>query len=204
MYSHLRGEYTIFAYEKMWINYIKKINLIERLFSDKRNNFFFITNRLEHMKFLAGYAEKIGGNAVFFERDGQFSRKCGARDSFYTMDKKANQLGARNLMGGGDYARAKSKIFIVLNNNNTDDRFFLWNLATAQLKLLTFSPADTNSLFTSRFLPLFCNNRGFKSWGFYLNLFVKAARLKTATKIVNTCSQYSARPHVVFFSRENH
>lgn len=174
MYAYLRGEYTYFYNKALWLNYLKKMRLIDRLKYNHKNNFFLITNRLEHVRLLNDYAPKIGADTLFFERTAQFSIKCGRSDMTDIVDNKMRGLGAfSNKLNSKLYWKARSKIFIILANNSYKDKIFLQNLASPERSFLTFSPADTNSLFIENFLPLFGNNSSARAWHFYLSLFAK-------------------------------
>ena|ERR1700761_3871146 len=140
------------------------MNLIGRLQSERKNNFFLITNRLEHVNFLNSTAPKINANTILFDRSAQFSIKCGLGDMDEIMDSKMPGLGAsNNFMDSSGYRKARSKIFIVASNNSLDDKIFLRHLADPERKFLTFSPADTNSLYVENFVPIFGNNSCLKS-----------------------------------------
>jgi len=187
MYSHIRSEYTIFFYRKMWLNYIKKINLVKRLMADEKNHFFFITNRLEHLHFAAACADKISANTIFFERAAQFSFKLGPSDADYIMGEKMGNLGVKNFMTAADYKHAASKIFITIANNSPKDKLLFKSLTghRAELDFLTFTPADTNSHCVSACIPLFGNNDSPQAWNFYMNVFNRSAIYKRASRLLN-------------------
>jgi hypothetical protein len=157
----------------MWLNYQKKINLVQRLAGDRKNHFFFITNRIEHVQFLADFSQSAGFNTLFFDRSEQFSLRWTTKDVKEIVDGRVPGLGAKNFLNAEDYLKSDSKIFITPFNNSLKDKYYLKNLASSQEDFLTFSPADTNSLFTSTFIPLFGNNDSLKSLYFYLNIFVR-------------------------------
>ena len=118
----------------------------------------------------------MGANTILFERAAQFSIKCGAKDMEDIVGNKMPGLGVKNnFLSPAGYRNALSKIFILIANNSVDDRIFLRNLAGAERDFMTFSPADTNSLYVESFIPLFGNNDTAKSWHFYLNIFERGA-----------------------------
>jgi hypothetical protein len=197
MYSHIRAGYTIFYYRKMWLNYIKKITLIQRLMGDRRNQFFFITNRLEHLHFLDSCANSIGGNTLFYEKAAQFYFKFGTLDARHIMGKKMKGLGVANFMGGKDYLLSPSKVFINIVNNSAKDSYYFKQLVEAELDFLTFSPADTNSLYVRHLLPLFGNNDSPRALNFYLSNFKRSALFKKTSRLsdFSTRSWLRVRPN---------
>ena len=146
------------------MNYIKKINLATNVLGDTSNQVFFLTNRIEHLKFLDYHADRLGINTIFYEKAAQFSYKCGIKDINQMVGKKVRGLGVNNFISGPDYAAGgRSKVFITIANNDVRDRFFYKSLSRAELKFLTFTPADTNSHYVSHFIPLFGNNESAKA-----------------------------------------
>lgn len=96
------------------------------------------------------------------------------------VDNKMQALGAsNNFINSKSYHAARSRVFILAANNSSNDTIFLKNLAGAEREFLTFSPADTYSLFVEKFLPIFGNNSSTRALNFYLNLFKRQSYRRT-------------------------
>jgi len=106
----------------MWLNYIKKINLMQRLFGAGDNHMFFITNRLEHLRFLDHYADRIGINTLFFAKAAQFSGKCGYKDNYMGGAEYMKSYGVKNYLTAEEFRRTGKRVFITTSNSNRNTK----------------------------------------------------------------------------------
>lgn len=180
--SHYRNEYTVFHFRRMWVNYIKKINLLNRVIGDGNNRLYFVTNKLEHVKVLSSYANKMGANVLFHEKAGQFTQKYFESDSRNVV-KTVCGFGAKNQITTGDeFMRNSSRVVFTVSNNASDEMFFK-DLESIDIDFAAFSTGDADSIRLQNFVSLFGNNDNFKSWQFFFKLFENASPFAGAFNI---------------------
>jgi len=154
----------------MWLNYMRKVGLLKKLYGAK-NNIFFITNRYEYLSLLNSYARTANASTLSFERKGQFSNKF--EHMVYMLNEKMTSLRATNQLGFKEYLTCNDRVYFTLANDPRDSAF-LAELGRAGY--CTLSTADTDSLYINKFfIGLFGNNDSPRALHFFLQLFQRAS-----------------------------
>ena len=172
--------------------------MIKRLYAS-RSDFFFATNRYEHLRLLKTYARASRASVLYYGRTGQFTDWFTRLDMPYLLDKNSAQLGAPSSVPGEAYISSGGRVLFTLSSDARDEAF-LKDLIGAD-DLLCIAAADVDSLYAgSHFVPLFGNNDSFAAWHFFLEIFSRSAgslsfpRSGRAGRSVPGGSKFYSRP----------
>jgi hypothetical protein len=154
----------------MWLNYMRKVGLLKKLYGAK-NNIFFITNRYEYLSLLNSYAGTANASTLLFERKGQFSNKF--EHMVYMLNEKMTSLRAANQLGFKEYLTCNDRVYFTLANDRRDNAFLV---ELGRAGYCTLSTADSDSLYINKFfIGLFGNNDSPRALHFFLQLFQRAS-----------------------------
>lgn len=165
----------IFHYKFMWMDYIKKINFLKKLYASN-SDLWFITNRYEYLGILDDHARE--SKAKIFHYNARRLFQEGYVGVPETLNFRMKLMGINNTAGFKNYHNSTDKYYFLINNERKD-KLFLDEMAEDGYNnepRLCISTANTNSLHINTFFyGLFGNNVPMSSKFFYFSLLKRCS-----------------------------
>lgn len=209
---HING-IPVFHYKFMWLDYIKKVNFLKKLFASK-SDLWYITNRFEFLGILDAYADQTGAKLFHYNARRMFQE--GYVGVAETLDFRMKLMGIKNASDYTSYHKNKDKYYFLINNQ-INDKLFLDEMIEPGYNdepRLCISTANTDSLYiNTNFYGLFGNNVPMSSKFFYFALFKRCygtdgfslASLNSRSRFLNLSnhSMHKLR-HISMLRRSNY
>jgi len=165
----------IFHYKFMWIDYLKKINFLKKLYASN-SDLWFITNRYEFLGLLDSFAGEA--QAKIFHYNARRLFQEGYTGVPETLNFRMKLMGIKNTSGFKEFQNSKDKYYFIINNEKRD-KLFLDELIEPGYNnepRLCISTANTNSLYINSFIyGLFGNNIPMSSKVFFFSLLKRCS-----------------------------
>lgn len=174
-YVYTINDNPVFNYKFMWIDYIKKINFLKKLYASN-SDLWFITNRYEYLGLLDSFA--LESRAKLFHYNARRLFQEGYVGVPETLNFRMKLMGIENTAGFKDFHNSKDKYYFLINNSK-QDKLFLDEMIEPGYNdepRLCISTANTNSLhINSSMYGLFGNNIPMGSKYFYFSILKRCS-----------------------------
>jgi hypothetical protein len=200
----------IFNYKFMWLDYLKKINFLKKLYASN-SDLWFITNRYEFLGLLDTFARDSRAKVFHYNSRRLFQQ--GYLGVAETLNFRMKLMGISNTSGYKEFQQSKDKYYFLINNEKRD-KLFLDEMIESGFNdedRLCISTANTNSLYINSYMyGLFGNNIPLSSKYFYFSLLKKCAAnifsenilIRSKMKFSNYSNHYLYKiPHYAGYCR---